>query len=86
MGLSFLLYQLRLICVTIENIKLFFEILTEGKVKSVTGNLCLIRSIFFSGFDPEKSSFHLIADNSNEFLSFFHNIESFISHVVYCSI
>ena len=42
----------------------------KKKQKPVIGNLCLIRSICFSDFDPEKSSFHRIADNSNEFLSF----------------
>ena len=82
--MSFLLYQFNLVCVTLENAKLrarsryciykkyilFFEILREEKAKSVIGNLCLTRSICFSGFDPEKSLFHTIADNSNEFLSF----------------
>ena len=42
----------------------------EGKAKPLSGNLCLIHGICFSGFDPEKSSFHTIADNSNGFLSF----------------
>ena len=32
--------------------------------------MCLICSICFSGFGPEKSSLHVIADNLNEFLSF----------------
>ena len=43
------------------------------KNEKMIGNLCLTRSICFSGFsgfDPEKSLFHTIADNSNEFLSF----------------
>ena len=42
----------------------------EEKAKPVIGNLCLTRSICFSCFDPEKSLFHTIADNSNEFLNF----------------
>ena len=49
---------------------IFFEILREGKATPVIGNLCLICSICFKGFDPEKSSLHVIADNINEFLSF----------------
>ena len=65
MGLSFLLYQFNLVCVTLENTKLTarlryciykrsilsFEILREGKANHVIGNLCLIRSICFSGFE-----------------------------------
>ena len=49
---------------------LFFLILREGKAKPVIGNICLIHSIFFSGFDLEKSPFHTIANNLNGFLSF----------------
>ena len=42
----------------------------EGKAKSLIGNLCILPSICFSGFDTEKSSFHTTAEHLNRFLSF----------------
>ena len=56
-------FQFIPVCVTLENTKLTIK-------EPVTGNLCLIHSICFSGFDPEKSFFHMIANNLNGFLSF----------------
>ena len=41
----------------------------KGKPKPIIGNLCFIHSTYFSGLDPEKGLFHMIADNLNGFLS-----------------
>ena len=52
--------------------KIFIIFLNFEGRKSKTCNWKFVfnTSISFSGFDLEKSSFHTIADNSNEFLRF----------------